>query len=220
MPFRLRDKLHYCFCGGRAVFLDVQADRYFCLPFAAEAAFIRVAAGRMVAGDEDRLHALISRGLLIDDPQSPGLGAPLALTAPSGDLLAEPDPARLSDSMLALVQEARVAWRLRRTPFQNIIEEVAGRAANVAIGADADHRVRRIVSAAASLSPTIRAADRCLVRAIALHALCCRHGIHPKLVFGVRVNPFGAHCWVQLEDKILVGDFEQVRLFTPILAVG
>jgi hypothetical protein len=35
----------------------------------------------------------------------------------------------------------------------------------------------------------------------------------------VRTNPFAAHAWVQIDEEVLVGDFEQVRLFTPILAV-
>jgi len=47
-----------------------------------------------------------------------------------------------------------------------------------------------------------------------------RSGIYPRLVFGVRANPFRAHAWVQLEDKVLIGDYEQVRLFTPIAALG
>jgi hypothetical protein len=44
--------------------------------------------------------------------------------------------------------------------------------------------------------------------------------MNPSLVFGVRMNPFRAHCWVQLGGQVLIGDFEQVRLFTPIAAFG
>ena len=35
MPLQLRGNVHWCDSGGRAVFLDVEADRYFCLPAAA-----------------------------------------------------------------------------------------------------------------------------------------------------------------------------------------
>jgi hypothetical protein len=64
------------------------------------------------------------------------------------------------------------------------------------------------------------AAGRCLVRAVAAHAACCAAGVRPRLVFGVCVDPFRAHAWIQLEEQVLVGDFEQVRLFTPIAVFG
>jgi hypothetical protein len=40
-----------------------------------------------------------------------------------------------------------------------------------------------------------------------------------KLVLGVVAHPFTAHCWVQLGTAVLVGGFEQARLYTPILVV-
>lgn len=71
-----------------------------------------------------------------------------------------------------------------------------------------------------AVSLVLRAADRCLVRALAVHSICRRHAIPAKLVLGVRMNPFGAHSWVQYNRAVLVGDVEQVRLYTPILVVG
>jgi hypothetical protein len=49
--------------------------------------------------------------------------------------------------------------------------------------------------------------------------LCHAHRLYPSLVLGVRINPFAAHAWVQIGDRVLVGDYDQVRLFTPILVV-
>jgi hypothetical protein len=85
---------------------------------------------------------------------------------------------------------------------------------------DADVRLHRIAAAFAAAGLVIPAADRCLVRAIALHSLCRRMGIRPRLVFGVRLDPFRAHCWVELDGLVLTQDFEQARLFTAILASG
>lgn len=221
MTFRLRDNLYWCLCGGRVIFLDVKADRYFCLPFGPEAAFARLAAGDVEPGDAERLRALIARGLLIEDPASRGLRPPSPLEPATGDLLQEPyPPPRIRDLLGALAFETRAAWLLRTRPFLQVVKGVERRGTQCRSPHACDKRLRRIASASATISLLLRAADRCLVRALAVHATCCRHGIRPRLVLGVRVNPFGAHCWVQLDQTVLVGDFEQVRLFTPIVAFG
>jgi hypothetical protein len=38
-------------------------------------------------------------------------------------------------------------------------------------------------------------------------------------VLGVRMNPFSAHAWAQFGSIVLTDSLEQVREFTPILAV-
>jgi hypothetical protein len=76
-----------------------------------------------------------------------------------------------------------------------------------------------MVAASDAAGILTRVHNRCLVRALALHSLCKRKGIGAKLVFGVIAHPFAAHCWVQLGSAVLVGGFEQARLYTPILVL-
>lgn len=222
MTFRLRDNLHWCACGGRIIFLDLEADRYFCLPFVAGEAFTRVAAGEPEPGDAERLGCLIARGMLIEDSGSGCLRRPPRIEVPTADFLQAPHPrAPIGDLLRAFVAEKRATLSTRKRALLNVIRDVDSRARRLRPRPlEDDTRLRRIASASAALSLVVRAADRCLVRALALHAICARQGIPSSLVFGVRVNPFGAHCWVQRDETVLVGDFEQVRLFTPILAVG
>lgn len=222
MTFRLRDNLHWCACGGRVIFLDLEADRYICLPFAAEAAFLRVAHGEMRQGDADRLRPLLARRMLIEDDRSAGPGPPPEFRAATRDLLEEPfPPARFADMLAALASQARSAWLLRASPLLDVLRSVQSRASPQGPGpADVEARLCRIVSAFAATSILAGVAERCLVRALALHSTCRRHGIRPQLLFGVRVNPFRAHCWIQLDEAVLIGDLEQVRLFTPILMLG
>src|SRR3546814_7813174 len=40
-------------------------------------------------------------------------------------------------------------------------------------------------------------ADECLPRSLAFRRLAFRCGHRPSLVIGVKIDPFGAHCWVQ-----------------------
>jgi hypothetical protein len=37
-----------------------------------------------------------------------------------------------------------------------------------------------------------------------------------ELVFGAKLNPFAAHCWVQLEDVVLNDRTDNVAVFTPV----
>jgi hypothetical protein len=83
-----------------------------------------------------------------------------------------------------------------------------------------EHRsIQVAVSAAAATALLLRSHDRCLVRGLALHSLCRKRGLNTKLVLGVVAHPFAAHCWVQLENVVLVGGYEQARLYTPILVL-
>jgi len=63
------------------------------------------------------------------------------------------------------------------------------------------------------------AADRCLPRSIALALGLAAHCVRAHVVIGVRIAPFGAHCWVQAGNEILNESVEEVLLYTPILAI-
>lgn len=220
MPLRLREDVFWCLCHGRAIFLDLRHDRYLCLPPAAEPAFRRLASGGELQ-DEEALRGLIGSGLLLRS-DSPGDFAP-ALVRPATDDFLQ-DGARRSGLAAiagAVAFEALAAWRLRQRSLLEIVDWEEGngvRASRKRRSSKA--RLEAIVSFFARPGMLVPAAGRCLVRALAAHAACCSAGFRPRLVFGVGLDPFRAHAWVQLEDKVLVGDYEQVRLFTPIAAFG
>lgn len=222
MTFRLRDNLYWCNCGGQVVFLDVEADRYFALSDIAGQAFLSVAEDGTQADNETLLGSLISRGLLVDDPDRRGVRPPQAIRAATGDLLLEQHPgAALPDIVRAFASEFRAALLLWRKPLHQVLHALAPKPTGMPRRVrNLDRLVQRIASASIAVSFVLRATDRCLVRALAVQSCCQRLGIESKLVFGVRMRPFGAHCWVQLQQHVLVGDFEQVRLYTPILVLG
>lgn len=221
MPLQLRDNLHWCNCEGRAVFLDTRADRYFCLPQAANGAFLRLAALSMQSGDVERLHVLVERGMLIDAGPHACITSPALIEPPTHDFLEEPiQRAAFLSILRAFASELRAACALRTKPFHQVIEAVrAGRPGAKKIQGNSDRSIQEIVSAATAVSFITRSHDRCLVRALAVHSACRGNGSKPKLVFGVIAHPFTAHCWVQLGSAVLVGSYEQARLYTPILVL-
>jgi len=61
--------------------------------------------------------------------------------------------------------------------------------------------------------------DRCLLDALTLMYFLIGRGIRATWVFGVRLEPFRAHCWVQHDNIVLNDTPEHVAAFTPIMNV-
>ena len=218
----VRQRLYWCECAGRVVFLDLAADRYFCLSGNSATAFLKVVHGETSQADPGTLRRLIDAEVLVEDSAAMPVQPPAAVEPATGDFLEPPYP-RASFRQLgnALMSELVVALQLRTRSLVAILG-TAGRtrAVDSANGPEVTARLERIVAASMAAALVVRSADRCLARALAVHRMCRRAGVAATLVFGVRMDPFAAHCWVQRGSAVLVGGFEQVRLYTPILALG
>jgi len=221
MSWSLREGLHWCDCGGRAIFLDLRSDLYFCLPREANAAFLRAARNEAQPEDSARLDLLVRRGLLAQGDANGAIPSPVAIEAPESDFPADPDARPgLLVIVRAICSELRIAWRLRRRPLHEVIERVRHSGPMPGFTERDEHRsAQSAVSAAAATALLLRSHDRCLVRALACHESCRKRGLATKLVLGVIAHPFAAHCWVQLGNVVLVGGYEQARLYTPILVL-
>lgn len=78
--------------------------------------------------------------------------------------------------------------------------------------------VHSATAAFMSLRPLLPAQRVCLKDSLALlQVLRARH-LRAKLVFGVKLSPFLAHCWLQTPTRLLNETPDRVRLFTPIWA--
>jgi len=221
MQWGLRDGLSWCDCDGRAVFLDLREDRYFCLPYKANGAFLRVARNERRLGDSDALDPLVKRGLLVEGDAQTSIQSPPAIDMPQSDFAAGRGArAGVLNILQTLSSELRIAWLLRRSPLHEVIESVRRIRPGIASVSNDQHRsASALVNAAAATAVILRSHDRCLVRGLAFHSSCRTRGLNTKLVLGVIAHPFTAHCWVQLGNVVLVGGYEQARLYTPILVL-
>lgn len=61
--------------------------------------------------------------------------------------------------------------------------------------------------------------DHCLFDSLALIEFMARYGIYPTWIFGVKMGPFRAHCWVQDNNFIYNETLDQAHYFTPIMAI-
>ena len=223
MFFSLRDNLHYCTASGRTIVLDIEADRYFTLPPAMDEAFRRAAGGEPCSPDDVwALQPLLARGMLIEQTQAPDAASFVRIMPASRDVVASAGQ-RPSPSMLMHVAVAQcvIARRVRLRGLPALIRDIESRKPTA--GADVarrhDDEYAWMNAAFEALGLVFRRSDRCLVRSLAFNWICLRRGLAPSLVFGVQASPFSVHCWVQQGDVVLNDSIENVRPFTPIMAV-
>ena len=217
MHYRMRDNLSWCASNGQAVFLDLASDRYFRLRPEDDQKFQSWAATGETSGFDPG--DLIRAGVLVQCDRQQPPRAKTETTMPAIEFGEEAGPPpRLVDIVRALAAQRRAARDLGRGKLAFLIEAVKADGAPRS-GADSEAAARRIAAVFASTPLSFRKADRCLPRALAAQAMCRKLGVRPTVVFGVRLQPFAAHCWLQLGPHVIVGDLEQARMFVPILAV-
>lgn len=220
MHHRLRNGLSWCLYNQQTVFLDLPGDRYFRLGADDEQPFQYWArTGTIESADARRL---IDARVLTESATPSPSPTMTTVAVPSADYAQDADgEARLVDIGRGLLAQRRATSLLRRGRLASTVAAIGReRKPRRAPARDPDAAVRRIAAAFSSTPLTMRKAQQCLPRALAAHALCRAAGAAPTLVFGVQLEPFAAHCWLQWNGAVIVGDLEQARMFVPILAVS
>lgn len=198
------DDLAWCETAGRLVFLDLAQDRYFMLADNSD----RQLRDRLASEGRARWHQPDAwprpADWSVPRHSSPAIG--------TGTF-------RLAEVAAAMWTQRRIERRLAARSFRDILTE---------FGVLRDRRTRsaarrssgEAVIAAFEQARLLRtAADRCLARSLALALRLAARGETAHVVLGVRLAPFGAHCWAQQGDVVLSDSVEEVTRYTPILVV-
>jgi hypothetical protein len=222
MRLRLRPGISFCAVGDRLIFLDVQHDRYFCLSRPAEQSFQRLAHGYdLSTEDHQRVDRLREVALLTgtDDDCLPQACAP---PPPVSVSLIEDSPGQTSfyELTVAFSHLVRVRALLRMRSLEVVLGAIvrAKGAATPQTGS-IDRRIRKIATAFRRLNLVASPLDQCLPRSLAVATRCLAVDIVPTVVIGVKLQPFGAHCWIQHGDLLINERIDGVRDFTPILVI-
>ncbi len=72
-----------------------------------------------------------------------------------------------------------------------------------------DSAIRR----SASMLPSISRKERTLCCWFMLHSV----GVKAKLLMGIRPLPFSAHCWCEVDERVLTDSAENCKAYTPII---
>jgi hypothetical protein len=233
VPYYLAQQVFFCFTGTYCVFLDIERDQYLAGNRASIEALTPWLSSRACAGGhslpEQTMPSaeatlatdLTRRGLLTTNegdgkPFQPVRGAALRSTPPHRKSIL-----RNAVRFPAFYSACHAAnRRLITTRTRLIIDFVHNRKRMNSHHSKAQStKLISLISTFNTLRPFYPRPYLCLFDSLALVEFLATYQTFPTLVFGVRGEPFQAHCWVQHEDLLLNDSVAHVAAFTPIMTV-
>ena len=214
---RLRPHISFAIIDDQPIFLDLRRDLYFALDGAAAKSFaiFRCNPDRL-PGDEFG-ESLLATGLFAVS-REPGNLRPAEIESPDRDLLEDGAKPGLSDLIRVLFVLIGPRGAVRRQPLERVIAR-RRRSSAICFGSLPAAATLALAQRFLRARALIPIKPVCLQDSLALHDWLAAHGAHPSLVLGVRLDPFAAHCWVQLGETVLNDASDRVIAYTPILVV-
>lgn len=215
---------------GRAIVLDLERDRYFALgPEAAKAAQaliepnIKSADGGAIP--PATISALVAKGVLTDLPPPTGptkrnrseASAPTATLWPSSHLADAGRSVNFGVFCGIFCALIAVCIALKVLPFRKTIGWIANTTPRSQIRRGKTEQ--DLLDEYFLVRPWFPVKPICRVDALALCLYLRRNGQSADLVFGVRLEPFIAHCWVQRGICVINEPHEVVSEYSPIMLV-
>jgi hypothetical protein len=210
VEYFLAEHVHCCVDDAWWVFLDLARDRYHCVP--------RCSVEEREPQVLERLRAL---GILSANHQNARAIQTTEIMAPTGSIHS-PDGEVFERSMVrsfAFLRACALAdRRLRRGALIRTVARVADRKRRALPALDWK-RARDRVAFFRARRPWYPRDYLCLFDSLALLEFLATQGLFADWVFGVRAEPFAAHCWVQRDEVVLNDSVERVGGFVPIMRV-
>jgi hypothetical protein len=238
----LSPHVHVCVAGKHVVLLDLRRDKYIAVvpshrlarwvkgwpvsepPAALGSAPAEIGeSARDPSREDGLLSKMVAQGMLVTDPNVGKEAIPVVTERPEATLIGfdlDTHP-RTSLAHLWNFVAAHTAAKsaLKFRPIRSVVH-AAARARKAGPGELDIGTARDLVAAFVHLRPLFFTAYRaCLLDSLSLIKFLARYRLHPEWVFGVKTNPFFAHCWVQHGEVVFNDNPDYVRGFTPILVV-
>jgi Transglutaminase-like superfamily len=205
--------LSFGIVGTRPVFMDERDDSYFVLSASHEAEFLDWLQRKSPVAVSSSLEAAL--GLAADKRMPERASCPGASHSLLDELPVHTGPAAI-DLVRAAVAIRSVRRMLRRHAIQAVLRSVfqapfdaRPTSPQIAAGAARFAAARRYIPSRPS----------CLVDSLALVRFLGPLAAGTSLVFGVKLEPFAAHCWVQVGSLLLNDRADEVERFEPVRTV-
>ena len=210
---QLRPGLSFGFVADRAVVLDLEADRYFLLDGAPLRLIRDAMANRLDARRCLQFERLGARPLFIAGHAGV---APVVAPAPVGSALERAVDGRGDVPLRHLfAAQCRANGALKFLSLESVIAR--WRAVRPQLPARLDLAAAiSLAQGYAAKRPLLPLRRSCVPDSLAIMRLLWRHRLDADLFFGVRLEPFAAHCWVQSGDLVLSDPLSNVVDFTPV----
>ena len=222
----LPNNVFFCYRGDAVVFLDLERDDYTFVGAEGAAALRGLSAldsSLMTTEQRAALNELLEGGLLTTDRSAGRAIAPTLAALATQPLLDDEAPASVRASVGHVwnfcVASTLAAARLRWGHLHRTIARVQRRKARHASRACDIDRSRELVAIFRRLRSLFPRRYLCLYDSLALIEFLARYEIHPSWTFGVRLEPWAAHCWVQEAGYAFNEDIEEASGYTPVMVI-
>ncbi len=226
MSWRLREGLSCCEVDDCLVFLDLEADRYFRLPAHLDTALLAALRGD---GRQDAdVDTLVAKNILVRSSGSPPSSPTISIASPARSAVEQRTSAPDIDVITTLEVSALTCstqLQLKTRRLDRLIESLVAyrdRMTRGSVSNASPHDVGQLLASAALFRKAracVPVEPCCLPDSIALVKFLARRRLPAAIVFGVALDPFAAHCWVQAGDWVLNDTVGNVMAHTPIRSV-
>lgn len=230
---RLSDDVYFCVTEGQGIFLDLRRDTYSAVRIDAGGASAGATADDVIAAQlAPHAELLVDEGLVSTDgagndrladfrgiarPESHIAGADGHRAFGLNRAAAEGLRISVSDIIAVLASSWRASRLLRTRHIHEIVSSVRARKERNSGKPQRLEDIQRQTLVFGRIRPWFPRGYLCLLDALALNEFLARRGLYPDWIFGVQVQPFGAHCWVQAQGHLLNEEMEYASQFTPIM---
>ena len=238
MNYALASHIHACATEAGVVVLDARRGKYSLVPGGRARSLEGVVQGwpalpLVEAVSEGRsapsslLDSLVSGGIVTPVIDSPRICRRTALPAASEAILdalaaREMPEIHARDVVAFFLSVMYASVMLKCRPFEALLLNLRQRKEchKKDITMPSIARIRECIKVFAWLRPFAYAeSEACLFDSVALTDFLFRHGVLADFFVGVRIQPFAAHSWVQVQGFALNDLPEYLAAYTPILTV-
>jgi hypothetical protein len=198
------------------MFLDSASDRYFCLSPKTERAFLAFMDGEEPEGGRE---TLVRSGLFVAVPSDVRPRPWAAPASPRDSLLDQFAPPSAAETAKGLVTIAQTALHLRTRGFASLLGSFARRKNAINHPPASTHDLAVLATSFLATRLLVAEHDHCLIRSFAVGKRLLAIDARPQIVLGVKLQPFKAHCWTQVDETLVNDRHDIVREFTPILSL-
>lgn len=228
---------YYCLADNHYVFLDLREDQYLCLARAESGVLGGLLSGhnsdstypmdaRLIeqqnSDSNTTIRRLLGRGLLVDNEIDGKLPALPRVEQPVTSLAEEAAERQPSYSLTEIWRffgaAASASKDLRFRPIEQTVRRVERRKPSYATVPDYNE-ISDLYGIFQALRPYYPRPYLCLFDSLALIHFLARYGLFPQWVYGVQLEPFNAHCWIQVDDRVINDTVDGVRNYTPIMSI-
>ncbi|QNM83345.1 lasso peptide biosynthesis B2 protein [Sphingomonas sabuli] len=182
--------------NGHPLFLDLATDSYFLLE----------------PDDESELLKALQSNAPSQHPRPVDWPKPASQVTLVGD----PSRPRFADILFIGASLTSVRRRLRRGLLADLISGLFEPPAGDRDTPETVGLARRFLCARRWLPHQ----GNCLADSLALLIFLQRHGATASLIFGAKLDPFAAHCWLQAGPTLLNDRLDRIEGFTPVAALS